>query len=232
MALQGLRVKWKLSSPMLDGAYPLHLDSIIAYAVTHEKLRNGASGPIESLADDLPLAKEHRGDDWIWKASALMSDRVHERGMRLWTRKFDAEDWSRRVVSRHTDLRVKFPLKPYEQVIDTARGFNKQHFQHLPVKYVSSVTAYCIGDHDRLVKLLAPESGYMIALGGRRRMGLGTILDGGFEIEPDARAMDLWQLRLLPWEHEGAVPITAATKPPYHLPDNIRPAFVRPEVLG
>ena len=230
--MQGLRVRWRLTSPMLDGPLPLHLDALVAYAVTQEALRKpGATGAMNSLADDLPLAKEQRGNDWVWKASAVFDDRVEERGMRLWTRKFNKEDWAQ-AVSNGEIQGIKVPLKPFAQVIDTQRGINKENFQHIPVKYVTTVTAYCVGNLDRLVELLSPESGYIIALGGRRRMGLGTIAENGFEIEPCEAANELWDRRILPWDHDGAVQLAASTRPPYFEVNNIRPSFVRPEVLG
>jgi CRISPR type IV-associated protein Csf3 len=217
---------------MLDSPLPLHLDALVAYAITQERLTSGATGPIERLADDLPLDKEVRGADWVWKASALMADHVLDRGMRLWTRKFDEYDWSGRVMAGHTTQ--KAPEKRYAQVIDTQRGQNKQFYEHVPIKYVSSLTAYCVGDHDRLLDLLAPESGHIIALGGRTRMGLGTIADDGFEIHRDDFALEAWDRRILPWPHEGGVPSpnAAATRPPYFSPANRCRSYVRPELLG
>lgn len=229
--MRPLRLTWRLATPMAGGPFPLHLDSLVAYAVTEEALREGAAGQagIRSLARDLPLDKAEHDGAWCWKASAI-TGRTQAHALRLWTRKPDPYEFAEMAASGQ--IEGKFNLsKPNAHKIDTARGLMKQHFQFVPVHHVEEVSAWCVGDPDRLLELLSPETGYIIALGARVRSGFGRIVD--FSIEEDERAHELWARRVLPWNDAGLVPISAAHHPPYWAAENrTAQSWVAPELLG
>ncbi|RQZ31662.1 type IV CRISPR-associated protein Csf3 [Burkholderia sp. Bp9017] len=221
---------------MVAGAHPLHLDALIAYAIVEESLR--AAGAWEAdpktlreLADfPLPLERDQRDDARCWKASAIVpGGDPGPHSMRFWTRKTDAYDMARRIEGGQIEGRYKFPLKQYAYKVDTARGLLKQQFKFFPVRQVEQVHAWCVGDEDRLVDLLSPETGYVTHLGAKARMGYGRIRS--FHIERDDAARDLWQRRVLPWPHEGAEAVAMATRPPYWAVDTRGIAYVTPDLL-
>lgn len=230
--MRPLRLEWRLSSPVAGMALPLHLDALVAYAVTQEAIANGATGPIGSLADNLPLEKEVRGDLWCWKASALMAPASHGHAMRLWTRRTDEYDYAERYgAGQFAGTKTKHIEKPYGGIIDTARGEMKNHFQFMPVRSLPHFVAYCIGDEDRLLELLHPDAGHILTLGKRGAMGLGKIMDNGFVIEPDDCATERWSKRVLPWPQDNAMPIQAAHRPPYWAIENRTTSYLDGSLL-
>ena len=230
--MRPLRIEWTLGTPMVAGAHPLHLDALVAYAVTEEALRSGrhASGSIRDLATELPLDKEVRDGEWAWKASALSVAAGGSHSMRFWTRKTDAMDYAERVAGGGIEGKFRFPLKPYAYKIDTQRGIFKQLFKFFPVRQVDKVVAWCIGDLDRLEEILAPEAGYITHLGSKTRMGFGRITS--FSIQVDEAAHANWERRVLPWPHEGAVAMRISAHPPYWAQDNQREAFASPDLFA
>ncbi|MGF6440145.1 type IV CRISPR-associated protein Csf3 [Paraburkholderia youngii] len=237
--MEPLRLTWKLGSPIVASAHPLHLDSLVAYALVEETLCNlTESGKgkddkrlIRELAEQpLPLGREEREGAWCWQASALLSvsdDIVHSTG--FWTRKTDVYDHAERIEAGQIKGRYKFPLKPYELKLDMERGLFKQQLKYFPIRQVSEVQAYCIGDADRLLELLEPGR-HISHLGAKTRMGYGKVVS--FEIEPDTDAQRNWSRRVLPWEHEGAVQMELAVRPPYWAVENRQLAWARPDLFA
>lgn len=232
-----LRLTWTLQTPMVAGAHPLHLDALIAYAIVEEALR--APGPgarvsttmRELAAAPLPLERAQQGDAWCWKASALVpAGNPGGHSMRFWTRKTDAYDMARRIEAGQIHGRYRFPLKPYSYKVDTVRGLFKQSFKFFPIREIFEVQAWCIGEADRLLDLLAPETGYITHLGAKARMGYGRI--GSFGIDVDDAAVQMWERRVLPWPHERAEQVQMAIRPPYWAIENQAMAYVLPDLLG
>ncbi len=244
MTMKPLRFEWQLSSPLAGMALPLHLDALVAYAVTESSLQSGkASGSIRSLADKLPLEKAENEGLWCWKASALRPSEEVGQGIishetRLWTRRTNEMDYATKVVARELEgnvVRVDkqgnlLPMKPYAGVIDTQRGLLKNQFQFIPVKRVLKVVAYCIGNEDHLLELLHPDSGLVRHLGARGRSGFGNII--GFNYAEDADALDRWQERIMPWPVPAYVPIQAAHQPPYWAAEQRAPSYIHASLLS
>jgi len=239
--LKPLRITWRLASPMVAARLPLHLDALIGYAVAEEAMRSGLtdSAQIDERVRALPLALELRGDSACWQASAVMPvpGQAPLNSMRSWTRKTDPYDYTRRIEGRQLDIRATrgpatkpIELQPFALKIDMQRGPMKQMFKHFPVRFVQEVQAYCVGDEDRIVELLDPQAGYITALGAKRRMGFGRII--GFDIQHDTAAKELWQSRVLPWPHDGAIPVVAATQGAYWDAANSTHAYLHPSVMG
>lgn len=214
-----LRLTWHLTTPVAGLTHPIHLDALVAYAVTEEALRSGECDPkasVRSLSDNLPLGKAvGDGGLWCWQSSALQGHtKVHAR--RMWTSKNNFYDLCRRIRDQQIVGKFDLPMKRFSMKLDDAHM--KQNFQFFPVRYIDTFTAWCIGDEDRLLELLAPESGFITRIGARKRNGLGIV--HSFEIARDDAALERWQQRMLPWPIDGAVPVMAAHKPPYWAPEN------------
>lgn len=231
-----LKVTFELGTPMVPSAYPIHLDALVAYAITAKALAAGGDldgvQKVRSLADALPFASETRDGKKVWQASALIQESVSVSGIRMWTRKTDPYDYAARMANGDIKSRTKMDeMKPYALKIDTQRGILKNAFQFYPVKMVNKAVAWCIGDIDELENLLQPESGWLTHIGARGRVGHGLVQR--VTIEPDPLAQQNWKLRVLPWqESDEYYPIQAAFQPPYWAAENRTQAYCHGNLLG
>ena len=239
--MKPLRLTWHLSSPIATSSSPIHLDALVAFAVTESRLRKAIYGEpdapdpsscVRDLANELPIGRFERDGHSVWQASALVPVSTDEmsHGMRFWTRKTDPYDYADRLMKGHLTQTAKQPMKPFAIKVDTARGLLKQQFKHYPVKQIGAVQAWCIGDIDALQGLLDPAWGGVVShIGPRGRSGLGRIQS--FEIVEDDAALERWKERVLPWAHEGSVPLQMATTFPYWEVSNQRQAHMNPALL-
>ena len=233
--LTPLKVTFRLDTPMVATGYPIHLDALIAYAVTKQAIggmeeADLSDESIRSLADSLPLERHEQSEGWVWKASAVVPVKQGESAVRMWTRKTNTADFAARAAGGLLEIgaRTQNALAagvPYTGVIDTARGLLKNQFDFYPTVEIFEAAAWCLGDIDMLEMLLAPESGLITHLGKRGRIGHGHIAEVEIETCPDAA--HLWKQRVLPWqESREYVPIQAAFHPPYWAAENRAAAFV------
>lgn len=240
--MEPLRLTWTLATPLASGAFPIHLDALVAYAVTEDALRAGADPALKvrELSNDLPLQRANgEAGAWCWKASALRG-KTRAHSMRMWVRKTDPCDLADRIdrnqiVGRWRraakDANGREVFAPFAYAIDLQRGVLKNHFQFFPVRHVHTLEAWCIGDRDRLLELLDPSAGLITGIGPRVRSGFGRVL--AFSIERDEVAEQHWMQRVLPWEAPGTVAIQAAHKPPYWAPENrFAASWVSPEIMA
>jgi CRISPR type IV-associated protein Csf3 len=214
------------------------LDALIAYAVTEQYLADNPTDDsrlIRSIAEELPLQRECRDDKWVWKSSALLPEGLGEHYMRMWTRKTDAFDYAERVYTGSVGgaRKIKLPLNRFAMKIDTVRGVLKNAFQFYPVREVEKLIGYCVVDTEneaeQLIDLLDPDAGFVTHIGSRKRVGHGRVTS--LEVEEDQTAMELWKMRLLPWEEDGYSAMQAAVKPPYWAAENRTIAYCPPEIL-
>ena len=251
MKMLPLKITWGLSTPLVTTGNPIHLDALVAYAKTAKSLREASLVSdvphgllVRELANELPLGKETRGQDWVWQASVLrpLDNAPSLHGMRFWTRRTDSYDIARRTGLNQFETMTqrgrrlagepeKPPkaLKPYAMKIDTVRGIDKNMYKFYPTKTLSQVQAWCIGNLSELHDLLAPEAGYITHIGPRKRSGHGQVCS--FEIIEDEQALTHWSNRVLPSPHDGAVEMSLATQPPYWAPENRRASFVNPAIF-
>ncbi len=232
-----LRITFALETPVVATGFPTHLDALLAYAVTQQRLAGGDLPPdmlVRSLADDLPLDRHEQNGAWVWKASVLTPKDVGEQSVRMWTRKTNTDDYAARVTSGDIEIGVrsrnalekgeKFAVK-----IDIQRGLMKNMFQFYPVVEVNEMVAWCIGDVNQIEALLAPENGLVTHLGKRSRIGHGRVRS--VTIDYDETALERWKERVLPWQENASyLPIQAACHPPYWAPENRMMSFL-PEHL-
>lgn len=236
-----LRLTWELASPVACTGYPIHLDDLVAFAKTQIGLRmaeqlgpDAQTGSIRRFAQTLPLERESRDGEWVWKASALVpvdQDLGASRGMRFWTRRTDPFDYANRFDQGGLALRGKpGALKPYALKIDTARGLLKNGYKFYSVKHVTAMQAWCIGDPDELAELLDPGQGSPVAwIGARGRSGLGRIKS--FSMVEDPQAHQCWFKRSMPWPYDDAVPMELSVRPPYWDRENARQAWINPSLF-
>lgn len=229
--MKPLLLTWRLATPIVVSAYPLHLDGLIAFAMSEEGKRIDFAAWDDKAQLDLPLERATEGDKSCWKASALVPIEPGEHSLRFWTRKSDLYHYAQAIDEGAVALgRTKLPLKPYALKFDTQRGIFKQMFKFFPVRRVKELQAWCVGDEDRLIELLSPESGYITYLGSKRRMGFGRIVD--FAISDCPEANELWTRRVMPWPIDGTVEVEAASSMPYHEVNNRGPAWLSPELFN
>ena len=228
--MKPLKLTWKLASPIVVSAYPLHLDALVAFAMAEEGRQQDPSGWDMNAVLELPIERAQRDNLECWKSSALLPVEPGEHSMRFWTKKSDPYDYAARLIAGQLDVKTKLPLKPYGIKFDQVRGQFKQMYKWLPVRSVKEVQAWCVGDEDRLIELLAPQAGYITYLGAKTRMGYGRIID--FNCEADEAASENWMRRVLPWEEEGCVQVEAATQPPYWDINNRRAAWLHPDIYN
>lgn len=233
--LSPLKVTFELDTPMVASAYPVHLDALVAFAITKAAIAGMDADSlsdegVRALAAELPFDRHSHGGEWVWKASALIPDQEGEQSVRMWTRKTNTADYAQRAAAGTLDIgaRTKNALAAgtkYAGAIVTVRGLLKNQFEFYPVKEVFHLSAWCVGDIDLIEPLLAPESGLITHLGKRTRIGHGRIKS--VSIKEHSDAAENWKIRVLPWAESNAyVPVDAAFRPPYWAVENRGAAFV------
>lgn len=180
MNFKPLRVTWRLCRPMISRQHEIHLDALLAFARVKE-----ANGDW-SAQDDLPLARATVGEDWCFKASALLFDAAQACHLMHMCRRTD-------VTQISLDGAAGGPLKLRLAEIDTGRGYLKGYSMLQSTQVIKDVTAWCIGDPERVVELLSgiPSIGKL----GRNSFGLVE----SFSVEEAAQSeTGLWAYRALP----------------------------------
>lgn len=187
LPMQALKVTARLGkayAPGTDGT--VHLDALLAYAVM-SSLGDAAPVldkaapyifpiPVKILwlsADGLPLLA----------SSELQPDGDATSGTDYWHKRFPAS-----AVQRHCQQ----PNTP------VTRGVFKEY--RIPIKVVSaeSVSAFCIGNADEIIRLL----GFIPFIGKKRAQGKGLVL--GWEVsESSVTAEDILKLRPVPAAYHG-----------------------------
>lgn len=206
--MQPLKVTFRLSAPMVLPDRPIHLDSLIAHAAFRLAERGGAENPLEAT-HDLPLARETGdGDAWVWQASQVMIRRSGEAFATTHTRRYDLNRWA--------EDKARGYWRGAVDKIPQGSGRAKAFMFTVPMCYVESAEAWCIGDRDMIADLLRGE---IHSLGKLGRIGWGRVKEITVAEAPIGEA-DWWRRRTLPEcmralclpEHYAA---TASVIPPY-----------------
>ena len=195
--------------------WALMIDGIIGYQSQLEKLgfeefaMTQSSGQLKPI-DDLPIEKEHWGDDWWYQCSRPFFDckRVHVRHIH---RRFNAQE-SENYVTKVGK-------------VETTKGAYKN--ARLPVKlYITpSVTWYINGDKERITELLDRVT----HIGAKRGSGHGAI--NHWEVTEHDNLDDCRFKRVLPSDFAKEHGVTGielnwAIRPPYTLDENKRRCVV------
>jgi CRISPR type IV-associated protein Csf3 len=246
-----IRVEFILSGHMEIPSMPIHLDSLLAYAVYQKALEEKSQGDIRSIILGLPLGREERNGKWVWQSSALLFENSSSAGMRHWTRKTVIPDYyamelecgaiergrklsgktgEAAIKNKHALCNKDGTPKHFAQKIDTVRGSMKNDLQAYPVRDAATATAFCLGDADQIEALLDPGMGLLTHIGKRARLGHGKILE--VRITPDPMAKDLWKQRILPWqENDNYMDIEANVVPPYWDATQRIQAWAHPDIF-
>ena len=233
--MEPLRITFHLSTPMVAPAYPIHLDALVAFAVTEQRLADPDTPKdclLRDLAEQLPLARHEHPQGWVWQASALIPSDVGEQSIRAWTRRTNTDDLSERIGRKEIEIGARshnalFGDSPRQNAmkLDTQRGLLKNMLQFYPTVEIRKLEAWCIGDIDQLGYLLDPGTGLISHLGKRGRIGHGQIIS--VDIDGDETAHEQWKKRVLPWrESADYVSVQAAARPPYWSPENRQNTFM------
>lgn len=190
--MQALRIEFTLNGHVGEMAYPLHLDSLLAFAQTEVN-----NGDWRNLV--LPLEK---ADD-VYKGSALLFERD---GASLFTR------YKRMEKSIFIDGIGKYTYTPGKtRYVETAGGQYKGSVINTPVFYSHKAVAYCIGNKGKIIDLLK----HIRTLGPLAKLGLGRIIN--INVVEDKSALTRWEERVLPWcpSKDLYYPVHAAFTFPY-----------------
>ena len=227
--MEPLKITFKLGGMMVMPSNPIHLDALIAYAVTQERLPEleFEPRPISSLADELPIEKYAQDGDWCWKASALMPNSVIERSSRHYTQRIDQEAYAEATHGGFIQAgRQRGEMKRMSHAIkiDTFRGSQRNLLGFYRTARVDELSGYIIGDKEQITYYLK-ESDLITHIGPRRRQGHGKIVD--VIIENDPTAFENWKVRVRPFRLlDEDVDVMATTRPPYFDKTLMQPAFI------
>ncbi len=216
--MEPLKITFHLRTPVVIMDMPVHLDALIAWAQTQEKLSQGVEADnIRELAAELPFEEHTAGAGTVWKASVLVPEAILFTTTMQWTRRTDPYQVTEGLEKGWLATGKNYkPEKGYK--INTASGLLKNNRQVYAVQMVEKMQAWCIGDAERIEQLLLD---HVRAIGAKTKMGHGQIREDEFgnpmiEVERDDAALENWKLRFMPNKvSEEYVRMTSPLKPPY-----------------
>jgi len=230
--MEPLKITFSLVSDMVFPTMPLHLDALLAYAVTQDNLitlgENATQEDLLALGDNLPIERHEQDGKWVYKASALMPDSQMTHSRQFFTQRIDVGEMVR-LAAKGKVLIGSYKGQPLERLshskkLDLTRGTQRNLLGYFSTTSLKKMVAYCVADKEFLEEYLV-ESGWITHLGSRRRQGLGLL--SNIEIEPDKNALELWKNRIKPFSlHELDTPIYANCSPPYWDKTKRQDAFI------
>nr|WP_231373466.1 type IV CRISPR-associated protein Csf3 [Thioalkalivibrio sp. ALE19] len=194
---------------MVEPERPIALDGVLAWAAVEMARMEGADNPLQAQ-ESLPLG--HDEDRGVWQASWVFREYASPLQFRQQTKKGDPNailearnrgDWEGKINS-----------------IATGTGMYKGAVLEHPYRQVGMVSAWCIGDPERIEELL----GLVEGIGPLRRQGFGRIRE--WNVEPDPAAEENWMHRALPGNPGGFLHTAGALSPPYWRQDRVHPVWV------
>lgn len=232
-----LKITFSVSGGWVPPPYPLHLDAVLAYAVTQRDLLDIEENPtveaLRLLGEQLPLAKFELEGEWVWQASAIVPESFVMNDSRFFTQRRDKADYAEAVRDgsvQHGRHRHYAPMTPYQYQIDTQRGVHRNLLGFYPVQRPMDgsaclkLVAWCVGDKDLIEDILQSDR-CPTHLGARRRSGHGRI--ESVTVEELIEAKEGWKLRVRPWPFsENDAPVQAAWRAPYWAVENKGQAFM------
>lgn len=210
--MEPLRIEFKLSSPMTEPVYPIHLDALAAWAAVEEAKAQGDPEPLLAQ-EDLPFAREAG----VWCASALQLESLDA--------PFTVAQTKRTDPLKFSDALYNGALKKAPNKLDLSRGAWRQALYFTQCQQVSRATAWCLGDRNRLEELLSRID----YLGAQRRNGRGRIV--GLELVDDPSATERWRERLLAEPADGFIPMHGVSSPPYWDRQRTTTVWAHPNII-
>jgi len=197
-----LRVGFSLTTPWCPTQQGLHLDGLIAWAMTQEAEHEKRPYTHEEILQDLPFERYVGEFGTVWKASLVLPTEILGSERRYLTSKTAGADLMQRSLAGQIEGR------PINQV-DTVRGVHKNDALWYTIQDAPRCEAYCVGDPDRIAGLLD----YITHLGRRGRLDHGRVEH--IELAEDPDALERWKLRNMPEPVEGYATVVARLSPPY-----------------
>ena len=187
--MEPLRVTFTFTAPMMrHSEHPLHLDALVAWCVSEDAISAGSTDPWGD-AGDLSYAldrAEAENGEWVWKASALVFKPLRERELTTMIRRSDVVDYAHAYASKIIESRVT-PAS-----VNTRGGHLRAYQYMMPYQWMSSATAWCIGEREVLADLLPRLPG----IGKQTRNGYGQI--ASIDVTVDEVAQRNWMRRVMP----------------------------------
>ena len=206
--MKPLKITFRLQTPMVVPERALHFDALVGAAIYKIAERAGADDPL-AASEDLPLGRLVGPDGrWCWQASQLQLIRNGGVFWQHYVRRFALSQWA--------DDRARGAWEGRKEAIPIGSGPQKAYALVQPLAWVSSATAWCIGDAEALGSLLRSE---IFALGRNTRMGWGRIREITIEDAPQGE-VDWWRRRTIPSSCPterlpGHFAAMATMRPPY-----------------
>ncbi len=197
--MEPLCITWSLNRPMVCSDYPIHLDSLVAWALVDEARENGVEDCF-SVIENLPLEKTA---DNIWKASVLIRYPASSIQVTSMTKPFN-------VYMEDAGVFYETKIKRFTPGSGKFKAFDLR----VASQWQEKVVAWCIGEKGRLKELLSRIQN----LGKLSRNNFGQIIS--LEITKDIEAKQLWELRTTPLSLEappkkGFARAMRVCRPPY-----------------
>lgn len=202
--MQPFKVTFRFQSPVVtDSEYPIHLDALIAWAVSDEAEAAG-SDTAWADADDLAFAldSEQNENGRVWKASRLIFTPKTERVLMNMIRKSNPE----KIMEDYDAGRFTNPRQVNS--IDSNSGQYRAYQMFIAHQWMEKAEAWGVGDIDAVKDLLSR----LRSVGKMGRNGFGLI--SSIEVEPCEEADVQWRLRVLPDGMAGVPGVAYA--PGYH----------------
>jgi CRISPR type IV-associated protein Csf3 len=186
--MEPLKITFTFSSPIvLVSDYPIHLDALLAFAVSQDAEDAGSENPWADSEDLSHLFESYgEGEDMVWKASKLNFTPMSEPGTMNMIRKTDPE----KIMYDHDA--GKFKPKRKLTRVDTQKGQMKAYQWLCYYQWMEKAEAYCIGDAEEIEDMLT----YIKFVGKQGRNGYGVVKD--IVVEPCAEAKQKWMNRVMP----------------------------------
>ncbi len=208
--MRPLRIEWDIATPVVADDAMLHLDGMLAWAAADIAIEDGIP-PDEAVAN-LPLEKQVRGDDWVWKASAVEFMREGMPQNLVYRRSVDFG----RMRDMHREIGGFEYRRKNAELAYVCKGVSKRWQLQTATVWARHAVAWCVGDPEQVRKLL----GRLHYLGKLARLGCGRVAK--VSVTEDEAALKRWKWRHLPWREDGYVPIEGCTSPPYWRRDQTR----------
>lgn len=197
-----LRLELSLTTPWCPTQQGLHLDGLIAWAMTQEAEIEGRPFTYDEILADLPFQQYVGEFGAVWMASLVIPAEVMGTERRYLTSKTAGTELMERSLAGQIEGR---PVN----TVDTVRGLYKNDALWYTIQDVRRCDAWCVGDPDRIASLID----HITHLGRRGRLDHGRVEHIGLHEDPEA--LERWKLRYMPEPIEGYAPVIARLKPPY-----------------
>lgn len=181
IGMEPLRVTWKFSSPKAVSPHATHLDDLVAWAVVNRATKSGLYDAPFLERENLPLAEE----GGVWKASRIIFTPASEVFLVPFIRRGNPIDFA--------EAKRAGIFESNKNQFTVGTGPYKAFDLRLPVQWIKSATAWCIGDREEITSLLSDVT----TIGKWWKNGYGRVKSLTVE-QADTTEAERWRERALP----------------------------------